>query len=346
MSLRAAMLTTTTRACGHRGSLLRGRMTGTSGSLWTMNNKVGSYPTGVQCQSLVSFSSSPPENEEGIRGVLKRTQSQVIGTVLSPQYQFYALIGAGSVGAYFFTRGVLSFTSFFTHLTPTTIAKWGFFTGFGTASVLGLVGAATMDNLYIRADPVYRYCSQWVMKDESVQKVLGDGMVPGNLRSYRLDAGRIELDQQSKTEASSSALPKLIWKPPRIQMIFDVTATGPPYRTGLVTCEAVKTMAPPPPYHPDATVFSRMVTWIPRLQTTLLKVDYETGNEGKGGTTEGDETIYLVGSEQDVTRVSSRSGLSLAMLARSVHINRAASGLTSTTTTSDEAENEKPPPFF
>jgi hypothetical protein len=90
-------------------------------------------------------------------------------------------------------------------------------------------------------------------------------------------------------------------------MIFDVNAKGPPYRTGLVTCEAIKSAG-----------------ILPKLETTLLKVDYETGNEGEGGATEGDETIYLVGDASYVTRVSKRSGLSLDKLARSVHINRAA----------------------
>lgn len=92
-------------------------------------------------------------------------------------------------------------------------------------------------------------------------------------------------------------------------MIFDVTATGPPYRTGLVTCEAIKTGGFPP-----------------KLTTTLLKIDYETGNEGEGGTREEDQTIFLRGSQADVTRVSRRSGLSLEMLGRSVHINKAAAG--------------------
>ena len=92
-------------------------------------------------------------------------------------------------------------------------------------------------------------------------------------------------------------------------MIFDVAGTGPPYRTGLVTCEAIKTGGFPP-----------------KLTTTLLKVDFETGNEGEGGTREEDQTIFLKGSAEDLTRISRRSGLSLEMLGRSVHINKAAAG--------------------
>jgi hypothetical protein len=153
--------------------------------------------------------------------------------------------------------------------------------------VLGGLTVVTADNLYIRADPVFRYCRSWVVNDAKVQKALGDCLEAGSLRSYRLDAGRIELDEKTNSP---------VWRPPRIQMIFDVTASGPPYRTGLVTCEANKGAG----------------RWYwPSLQTTLLKVDYETGDEDKGGTTEGDETIYLVGSEEHVSRISKRSGLSL-----------------------------------
>ena len=158
----------------------------------------------------------------------------------------------------------------------------------------------TADNLYIRADPVFQYCSNWVTGDSKVQQVLGDGLKPGSLRSYRLDSGKMQFDYQTKSP---------VWRPPRIQMIFDVSAEGPPYRTGLVTCEAVKQAGFP---------------W-GKLQTTLLKVDYETGNEHEaGGTIEGDETLWLVGSASDLTRVSSRSGISLDKLASYCHINRAA----------------------
>mmetsp|Transcript_26706 Transcript_26706/g.43395 ORF Transcript_26706/g.43395 Transcript_26706/m.43395 type:complete len:113 (-) Transcript_26706:221-559(-) len=102
----------------------------------------------------------------------------------------------------------------------------------------------------------------------------------------------------------------VVWRPPRIQMIFDVTATGPPYRTGIVTCEAIKSGGFPP-----------------KLDTTLLKIDYETGNEGQeGGTREEDETYFLKGEREEFARVSRRSGLSLETLGRSVHIERAAAG--------------------
>ena len=99
------------------------------------------------------------------------------------------------------------------------------------------------DNLYIRADPVYKYCKSWIINDSQVQAALGDGIVTGKLRSYRLDAGRMELKQMVKDKLkkeTSTSVGSPTWRPPRIQMIFDIRATGPPYRTGLVTCEAIK----------------------------------------------------------------------------------------------------------
>mmetsp|Transcript_15076 Transcript_15076/g.16697 ORF Transcript_15076/g.16697 Transcript_15076/m.16697 type:complete len:297 (+) Transcript_15076:102-992(+) len=252
-----------------------------------------------------SFSTTPPSppNSKGddstSEGDDENTtiQGRLLSRIFTPTNQFYALVAGGSIGAYALSRLFLGFTNFFTHLTPTVIAKWGFYTGFGTASLLGGLAMVTADNLYIRADPVYKYTRDWVVNDPSVQAALGDGIQSGNLRSYRLDAGRMELKGTTNP----------VWAPPRIQMIFDVTATGPPYRTGLVTCEAVKSGGFPP-----------------QLHTTLLKVDYETGNEGEGGSVEGDETLFLRGTAEDLQRVSSRSGLSLEKLARSVHINRAA----------------------
>jgi len=81
-------------------------------------------------------------------------------------------------------------------------------------------------------------------------------------------------------------------------------------RTGIVTCEAIKAGGFPP-----------------KLTTTFLKVDYETGNEGEvGGTREEDQTYFIKGSPEDFSRVSKRSGLSLATLGRAVHIEKAAAG--------------------
>ena len=66
----------------------------------------------------------------------------------------------------------------------------------------------TAEQLTIRADPVYKYCLNWVQNDETVQKAIGDGITSaGALRSYRLDSGKLIM--KGKTP---------VWKPPRIQV--------------------------------------------------------------------------------------------------------------------------------
>jgi hypothetical protein len=90
-----------------------------------------------------------------------------------------------------------------------------------------------------------------------------------------------------------------------------VRGQGPPFRSAIVTCEAKKVSGAFPP----------------RLRTTVLKVDYEEGDEGDGGSYEGDRSVWLRGDEQEYNRVSERSGISLSNLAQSMHINKAAAGV-------------------
>ena len=73
--------------------------------------------------------------------------------------------------------------------------------------VVGGLALVTADNLYIRADPVYKYCFNWVKSDTFLQQTLGDGLKPGSLRSYRLDSGKMEV-------VGGAA----VWRPPRIQV--------------------------------------------------------------------------------------------------------------------------------
>ena len=167
-----------------------------------------------QHQQIRFFAAAPNPSEknddvaEDEGGYVRRAFKQV----LTPQNQFYALVAGGTIGAYGISRVFLSFTSFFTHLTPTTIAKWGFYTGFISASVVGGLAVVTFESLYIRADPVYKYCLKWVQNDTMVQKTLGDGLQPGSLRSYRLDSGKLEVVGRAA-----------VWRPPRIQVSFNGT---------------------------------------------------------------------------------------------------------------------------
>ena len=244
-----------------------------------------------------SLSTNP--NNDNSDSPSDSTWNRLVRQVATPKNQFYALLAGGGVLSYGLSKIFLSVTSFFTHLTPTVVAKWGFYTGFGTAGLIGGGALLAADVLYIRADPVYRYCWSKIQTSPTVLTALGDGLQPGELRSYRLDAGRFELAPGSTSS--------FVWRPARIQMIFDVTASGPPYRTGIVTCEAMKLWGLPPYLH-----------------TTILKVDYEKGSSDADGEIDLNHTLWLTGSPDDYTRVSKRSGLSLESIARQVHINKAA----------------------
>lgn len=195
---------------------------------------------------------------------------------------------------------MMSFTSFFTSLSPAIVAKYGFYLGFTTSLSMSALALFTLDTLTVRADPVFKHALSKVQGSEEIMSKLGDGIVPGNMRSYRLDAGKFE-----PTSGTSVA-----WRNPRIQMIFDVVGQGPPFRTGLVTCEAVKVTGAFPP----------------KLRTNVLKVDYEVGDEGEGGNEEGDRSAWLRGDKEKYERVSRRSGMSLKSLGSMIHINKAASG--------------------
>jgi len=219
---------------------------------------------------------------------------------MSPENQAYFTIAGGTIGTLLFAKGMMSFTSFFTSLSPAVVAKYGFYLGFGTSTAMSGLALFTADSLTIRANPVFKHCLAKVTGDTQAIEKLGDGIVPGNLRSYRLDSG--------KFEATSGT--SLTWRNPRIQMIFDVRGQDPPFRTGVVTCEAVKVTGAFPP----------------KLRTNILKIDYEDGNEGEGGDVEGDQTIWIRGDEEKYNRVSTRSGLSLRGLASAMHINKAAAG--------------------
>ena len=151
----------------------------------------------------------------------------------------------------------------------------------------------------IRADPVYRYGLAKVQGSPACQAALGNGMVSsGHLRSYRLDPGRLE--------AASSSSWRIAYRPPRIQMIFDVQGQDPPYRTGICTIEAHKATGAFPP----------------KLETTLLKVDYEVDGMEETGDDQHHHTIWLVGDKDQYQRVSKRSGIRLSELGEFLHINK------------------------
>lgn len=243
--------------------------------------------------SIRTFSTNPSSSDSDP----PPPASGLLATIISPKIQNILFASGSVIGTLAVAKLAVNFTSFFTHLTPQLVGKWGFYTGFTTATLMGGLAVFTVDALTIRADPVYNHCLSKIQASSSVMSQIGDGIVPGKLRSYRLDHGRFE-------PSSSSSV---TWRPPRVQMLFDVRGTGPPYLPALVTCEAIKSS----------------FSFPPKLTTTVVKVDFETGNEHEGGNEEGDQTIFLKGSPEEYARVSGRSGISLSDLASHVHINKA-----------------------
>lgn len=80
------------------------------------------------------FSAAPNPKEKEDDSDQGSFITKTFKSVLTPQNQFYALVAGGTIGAYGISRIFLGFTNFFTHLTPTVVAKWGFYTGFGCAT--------------------------------------------------------------------------------------------------------------------------------------------------------------------------------------------------------------------
>ena len=99
------------------------------------------------------FSSMPPlksnddeSSKQDSNNTDNNTNSKtLLSRLLTPQIQTYLLIGGGTVGSILVARVVVQFTSFFTLLTPLTMAKWGFYLGFGTASALAGLAVFTLD---------------------------------------------------------------------------------------------------------------------------------------------------------------------------------------------------------
>lgn len=104
-------------------------------NLWKDRDSHSGSLNSVRWFSTTS-SSPPPKNdkEENDDSSGGNIITKTFRSVLTPKNQFYFLLGGGVIVSYGVSRIFLSFTSFFTHLTPTVIAKWGFYTGFSFAS--------------------------------------------------------------------------------------------------------------------------------------------------------------------------------------------------------------------
>ena len=106
-------------------------------------NKQNQHQQQIRLSSVRFLSTTPPpppsknanETDESSESSSGGSMiSNIMGQIITPRNQFYALAAGGTLGAYFISRGFLAFTSFFTHLHPAFVAKWAFYTGFGCAT--------------------------------------------------------------------------------------------------------------------------------------------------------------------------------------------------------------------
>jgi len=142
--------TTTTRISSQRGALsaLQHAAILTYDTTSKTKNSYDYYNTHTFVRYFCAAPSPTDKNDEQ-ESLLTKT----FKTVLTPQNQFYALVAGGTIGAYGISRVFLTFTNFFTHLTPTVVAKWGFYTGFGSA---------TRTYYFVMKWHVYTECFCWM----------------------------------------------------------------------------------------------------------------------------------------------------------------------------------------
>jgi hypothetical protein len=96
----------------------------------------------------------------------------MLSKVFNPDNQFYFVVAGGTLGTLAFGKLLLNFTSFFTHLAPTVVAKYGFYTGFGASTAMTGLALFTYDTLTIRANPVFEHCLGKVQANAEVEQAL------------------------------------------------------------------------------------------------------------------------------------------------------------------------------
>lgn len=120
----------------------------------------GSYSDPTSDMIHIRFFSAtppPPPPEKDRKEESGNIVTSTLRSVMTPQNQFYALVAGGAIGTYAITRIFLGVTSFFTHLNPSVVAKWGFYTGFScaTSEYQQCLSLRSMEN---GSQPVFLIC--------------------------------------------------------------------------------------------------------------------------------------------------------------------------------------------
>ena len=142
----------------------------------------------------------------------------------------YATYGAGGFGVYLVSKGVLGTINTLLHLPPTVVAKYGFYSGFLTASAAAVAARQAWLAIHIRPEFVYREALAMIGRSQAVLDRLGTpypSTVP--LRTYNLDGGNFFPGGPLGVQ----------WKPPRVVMMFAVEGVK---EEGVVYLECLKNL--------------------------------------------------------------------------------------------------------
>ena len=184
------------------------------------------------CRAARPLSSTPPpleEEEQAPASASERIQHFVSNLTVADAAR-YGTYAAGGFGVYMVSKGVLGTINTLLHLPPTTVAKYGFYSGFLVASATAVAMRQAWLAIHIRPEFVYREALAMIRRNQAVIDHLGTpypSAVP--LRTYNLDGGNF---------FPGGAL-GVQWKPPRVVMMFAVEGAK---EEGIVYLECLKNL--------------------------------------------------------------------------------------------------------
>ena len=189
-------------------------------------------PLPLACRAARPLSSTPPpleEEEKAPASASERIQHFVSNLTVADAAR-YGTYAAGGFGVYMVSKGVLGTINTLLHLPPTTVAKYGFYSGFLVASATAVAMRQAWLAIHIRPEFVYREALAMIRRSQAVIDHLGTpypSAVP--LRTYNLDGGNF---------FPGGAL-GVQWKPPRVVMMFAVEGAK---EEGIVYLECLKNL--------------------------------------------------------------------------------------------------------
>lgn len=142
-----------------RHAALRLRPTSSQGSLLRIaTRRLTTLPKQFPRTTVRHLSSAPPPNDEEEKppaSAADRALAFASNLTVADAVR-YATYGAGGFGVYMVSKGVLGTINTLLHLPPTVVAKYGFYSGFLTASAAAVAARQAWLAIHIRPEFVYR----------------------------------------------------------------------------------------------------------------------------------------------------------------------------------------------